>query len=150
MLRFAADENLNNDIVRGLLRRAPILDILRILASALCYRPFERALESLHGARSGGVNTLYVRDAARLVERVRMAPRVKRILLVTSAWHLRRAVALFARAGFAVVPVGADFRSFRACLGVMCWLPSAGALEATGLAVKEWLGYGMQVTEDGG
>ncbi len=30
MLRFAADENLNNDIVRGLLRRAPALDIMRI------------------------------------------------------------------------------------------------------------------------
>ena len=32
MLRFAADENFNNDIVRGLLRRAPDLDIVRIKA----------------------------------------------------------------------------------------------------------------------
>lgn len=30
MLRFAADENLNNDIVRGLLRRVPDLGIVRI------------------------------------------------------------------------------------------------------------------------
>jgi len=30
MLRFAADENLNNDIVRGLLRRRPDLDIVRL------------------------------------------------------------------------------------------------------------------------
>jgi len=30
LLRFAADENLNNDIVRGLLRRAPHLDLVRI------------------------------------------------------------------------------------------------------------------------
>ena len=30
MLRFAADENFNNDIVRGLLRRQPKLDIVRI------------------------------------------------------------------------------------------------------------------------
>ncbi|MBL8259394.1 MAG: DUF5615 family PIN-like protein [Candidatus Competibacteraceae bacterium] len=30
MLRFAADENLNNDIVRGLLRHAPELNIVRI------------------------------------------------------------------------------------------------------------------------
>ena len=37
------------------------------------YRPFERLLEPLHGARSGGGNTLYVRDAARLAERVRTA-----------------------------------------------------------------------------
>ena len=30
MLRFAADENFNGDIVRGLLRRNPKLDIVRV------------------------------------------------------------------------------------------------------------------------
>ncbi len=30
MLRLAADENFNNNIVRGLLRRNPVLDIVRI------------------------------------------------------------------------------------------------------------------------
>lgn len=30
MLKLAADENFNNDIVRGLLRRKPDLDIVRI------------------------------------------------------------------------------------------------------------------------
>lgn len=30
MLRLAADENFNNDIVRGLLRRNPLLDIVRV------------------------------------------------------------------------------------------------------------------------
>jgi hypothetical protein len=30
MIRLAADENLNNNIVRGLLRRKPDLDIIRI------------------------------------------------------------------------------------------------------------------------
>lgn len=30
MLRFVADENFNNNIVRGLLRRSPVLDIVRI------------------------------------------------------------------------------------------------------------------------
>lgn len=30
MLKFAADENFNNNIVRGLLRRSPNLDIVRI------------------------------------------------------------------------------------------------------------------------
>jgi len=30
MLRLLADENLNNDIVRGLLRRKPDLDIVRV------------------------------------------------------------------------------------------------------------------------
>lgn len=30
MIRFAADENFNNDIVRGLLRRNPSIDIVRL------------------------------------------------------------------------------------------------------------------------
>jgi len=30
MLRLAADENFNNDIVRGLIRRQPALDIVRV------------------------------------------------------------------------------------------------------------------------
>lgn len=41
------------------------------------YRPFERVLEPLHGARSGGGNTLYVRDLGRLRERVRAAGRFR-------------------------------------------------------------------------
>jgi hypothetical protein len=41
------------------------------------YRPFERVLEPLHGGRSGGGNTLYVRDAGWLAERVRSAPRFR-------------------------------------------------------------------------
>ncbi|WP_295429688.1 YdcF family protein [uncultured Thiodictyon sp.] len=69
---------------------------------------------------------------------------VDRVLLVTSAWHLRRAVAPFERAGFAVVPAGADYRSFGGCQGVQCWVPSIEALEATGLAAKEYLGYWAQ------
>lgn len=30
MIRFAADENFNNDIIRGLLRRSPSMDIVRL------------------------------------------------------------------------------------------------------------------------
>lgn len=35
MLRFAADENFNQDIVRGLLRRQPDLDLVRIQDAGL-------------------------------------------------------------------------------------------------------------------
>jgi hypothetical protein len=35
VLRFAADENLNNDILRGLLRRRPDLDIVRVQDAGL-------------------------------------------------------------------------------------------------------------------
>ena len=35
MLRFAADENFNNNIIRGLLRRKPDVDILRLQDAGL-------------------------------------------------------------------------------------------------------------------
>lgn len=35
MLKFAADENFNNDILRGLLRRRPELDIVRLQDAGL-------------------------------------------------------------------------------------------------------------------
>lgn len=37
------------------------------------YHPLARTLEPLHGAKSGSGNTVYVRDAALLAERVRTA-----------------------------------------------------------------------------
>jgi len=47
-------------------------------------RACERVLELLHGARSGSGNTLYVRDAGRLAERVRSAAR----FAVGQGWSL--------------------------------------------------------------
>jgi len=71
-----------------------------------------------------------------------LAPRgVKRVLLVTSAWHLRRAMPLFRREGLEVLPVGADYRSLGTCRDIGCLIPSVGALDATSLALKEFLGY---------
>jgi len=66
---------------------------------------------------------------------------IDRVLLVTSAWHLRRAVPSFERAGFAVIPAGADYRALDPPAGIERWLPDPGALDATHLAVKEYLGY---------
>lgn len=71
---------------------------------------------------------------------------VDRVLLVTSAWHLRRAVALFEREGFEVIPVGADYRSLQTCRGLECLVPSVDALEASGLVLKERLGFLLQVS----
>jgi predicted nuclease of predicted toxin-antitoxin system len=45
MLRFAADENLNNKIVRGLLRRNPDLDIVRIQDMGLSGKDDQTILE---------------------------------------------------------------------------------------------------------
>lgn len=45
MLRLAADENFNNDIVRGLLRRKPELDIVRVQDIGLSGSEDPRILE---------------------------------------------------------------------------------------------------------
>jgi hypothetical protein len=45
MIRFAADENFNNDIVRGLLRRKPDLDIVRVRDAGLSGAEDSKILE---------------------------------------------------------------------------------------------------------
>ena len=67
-----------------------------------------------------------------------------RILLLSSAWHLRRAVPLFEHLGYHVLPVGADYHGFRRCRTHDCWMPSAAALAETGLVIKEYLGYWIE------
>jgi hypothetical protein len=42
MIRFLADENFNNDIVRGLLRRKADLDVVRVGSVELTMRPARR------------------------------------------------------------------------------------------------------------
>jgi uncharacterized SAM-binding protein YcdF (DUF218 family) len=62
-------------------------------------------------------------------------------LLVTSASHMPRALAVFRHAGFSVEPAPADFHTepIRES-GPLVLLPNAGALAASSLALTEWLG----------
>jgi uncharacterized SAM-binding protein YcdF (DUF218 family) len=61
--------------------------------------------------------------------------------LVTSASHMPRALAVFRRAGFSVIPAATDYQA-QPCLegGILAVLPDAGALEDSTTAIKEWLG----------
>lgn len=63
------------------------------------------------------------------------------IILVTSAFHMRRSHLLFARAGFQVVPFPVDFRvpAGRA-FTILDLLPEADRLSKTELALREWYG----------
>jgi uncharacterized SAM-binding protein YcdF (DUF218 family) len=63
---------------------------------------------------------------------------VKRVALVSNAWHLPRAVAKFEAAGLSIVPAPMGFS--RSMTDVYAFLPSAGALSATNRALHEWLG----------
>jgi uncharacterized SAM-binding protein YcdF (DUF218 family) len=63
-----------------------------------------------------------------------------RIILVTSAYYMRRAVAMFARQGFIVtpVPIGHTVQSRK--FGIDMLIPRSGALQRSSMALAEWLG----------
>ena len=65
---------------------------------------------------------------------------ISRVLLVTSALHMTRAVAQFQAAGLAVVPVATDHTDPLALNNISAWMPDAGALADSGRAFKEVLG----------
>ena len=64
------------------------------------------------------------------------------IILVTSAFHMRRARVLCAPAGFQVVPFPVDFQVSvgRACT-LLDLMPNAGSLSKTETALREWYGW---------
>jgi uncharacterized SAM-binding protein YcdF (DUF218 family) len=63
-------------------------------------------------------------------------------LLVSSAAHMPRALAVFRKAGIPVVPAACDFRSTAVLTAtVLDWLPTAEAFAMTSAAMREWIGY---------
>ena len=64
-------------------------------------------------------------------------------LLVTSAAHMPRALAVFKKVGLSVTPATTDVTSVDRPATLFDWLPDAGALAMTTSAVKEWLGLGV-------
>lgn len=63
-----------------------------------------------------------------------------RIALVTSAWHLPRALALCHRAGLDPLPLGADWRGRDLGWSLLNFVPTGQAAATTQLACWEWLG----------
>lgn len=76
---------------------------------------------------------------------------ITKILLVSSATHMRRAVALFENQGLEVIPAPTDFNfsdqewenllRFDAATAYSFFLPTIGSMETLQSAVKEYLGY---------
>lgn len=64
----------------------------------------------------------------------------KKILLITSAFHMKRALGCFQKFGIEVIPYPTDYRALRKVLNWDTFLPSVGALETSTIAIKEWLG----------
>ncbi|MFZ4671032.1 MAG: YdcF family protein [Flavobacterium sp.] len=65
----------------------------------------------------------------------------KRIILVTSAFHMYRAKMLFEKQGFIVIPYKVDFKASRNnTITLMAFLPSAGNTELTETGIREIIG----------
>lgn len=80
-------------------------------------------------------------NAAYTAKLLRALP-VRRVLLVTSAWHMARAEALFRAQGLEVVPAPTDHlaRDLSRRPWWQRWLPEAEALEMSARLIKEWVG----------
>jgi len=72
-------------------------------------------------------------------QRVLAKNKINRIILVTAAMHMGRAVAQFKGVGMIVVPAATGFVSISK-LDLFHFLPSARALEMSSMAIHEWLG----------
>ena len=64
---------------------------------------------------------------------------IREVTLVTSSFHMPRAVMIFEQAGVSVVPYPTDFRA-KAEVNWTDWVPSAHAFGATSLGVREYIG----------
>ena len=69
-----------------------------------------------------------------------LAAETRRILLVTSASHMRRAQGCFEAVGFTVIPAATDFEDYSGWDPVLRWLPSHDALATSSRLLKEALG----------
>ena len=73
----------------------------------------------------------------------------KKIILVTSAFHMKRAKMLFTTAGLNAFAYPVDFKSPQTALTPMSFLPQIGALGTTDAAIRESLGvlfYKLKLT----
>lgn len=80
-------------------------------------------------------------ENARFTAEVLLPQGIKRIVLVSHASHLPRAMALFEHAGFAVLPAPLQFTTEAgAYSAIERWTPQSEGLAASRRALHEWLG----------
>jgi uncharacterized SAM-binding protein YcdF (DUF218 family) len=81
------------------------------------------------------------RENAVFTAQLLQAQGIARVLLVTSALHMPRALAAFHAAGIDAIAAPTDFEVVPAAKNPLRWLPDADALEQNTRALKEYLGY---------
>ncbi|MCE2859458.1 MAG: YdcF family protein [Oxalobacteraceae bacterium] len=77
-------------------------------------------------------------NAARAATLLREAG-IDRVLLVTDAIHMPRAMQIFSKTGLVIMPAATDFRS-RKPLSAADFIPSAVSLQTSHYALHEWIG----------
>ncbi|WP_305908004.1 YdcF family protein [Methylomarinum sp. Ch1-1] len=66
---------------------------------------------------------------------------IQRIILVTQAYHMPRALIQFEKFGLMVLPAPTDFIFSAEPWGIFSFIPSASALQKSFLLTHEWLGF---------
>ena len=87
---------------------------------------------------------LDTRQNAELTSKILHDQQVSKILLVTSAYHMRRAKWIFNQTlglEVEVIPVASDHQRAIAAPMLSRWIPSVGDLYRTSFAIKEIVGY---------
>jgi uncharacterized SAM-binding protein YcdF (DUF218 family) len=79
-------------------------------------------------------------DEAKAVRKIAEERKLKRIVLVTTAWHMPRAEYLFRTRGVPVLPFPADYYTSDEPLTLLNFLPQAGALGNTEVTLRESYG----------
>jgi len=81
------------------------------------------------------------RDEARAVAEIAKTHGWKKVIVVTTAWHMPRAARLFRKAGVDLIPFPVDFRTDGTKeLYAVDFLPNAEALQRTEIALRECYG----------
>ncbi|MEP4486928.1 MAG: YdcF family protein [Halioglobus sp.] len=80
-------------------------------------------------------------ENARFTAEILQEENLSSVLLVTSAFHMRRAEAMFRMEGVMLIPSATDYQIVHAPPLVPKWLPTVENLQRTTLALKEYVGF---------
>jgi uncharacterized SAM-binding protein YcdF (DUF218 family) len=112
----------------------PLAEVMRDFLITLGVRPKDLVVES--SSRTTYENAV---DSARLLK----DRDIHRVVLVTDAAHLRRAVACFRKQGLDVVPCGCHYRALGRNGGLADYLPDPSAAAGVEEAAHEWCGLAL-------
>jgi len=79
-------------------------------------------------------------EEAEAVAKLISANGIKRIVLITSSFHMPRAKLLFDKQGIDSVPFATDFKATGQTLSWLAFLPSAGGFGRTSEGIREYIG----------